>query len=46
MRADLIGAIACGREVFVLESTATVSADKLSYSQISQGFEVITIAGI
>ena len=46
MRADLIWVIACWRKVFVLESTTTVSVDKSSYSQISQCWEVITIAGI
>jgi hypothetical protein len=46
MREDLIRAIACWREVFVLERIATVSADKSSYSQISKSFQVITIAGI
>ena len=38
--------LACWREVFVLESTTTVSVDKSSYSKISQCWEVITIAGI
>ena len=46
MREDLIRAIACWREVFVLERIATVSADKSSYSQISKSFQVITIPGI
>ena len=38
--------LACWREVIVLESTTTVSIDKSSYSQISQCWEVMTIAGI
>jgi hypothetical protein len=38
--------LACGREVFVLESTTTVAVDKSSSSQISQCWEVMTIAGI
>jgi hypothetical protein len=46
MREDLIRAIACGREVSVLESIATVSADKSSSSLISKSFQVITIPGI
>ena len=46
MRADLVWAIACWRQVFVWESTTTVAVDKSSSSQISQCWEVITIAGI
>ena len=46
MRSDLIWVLACWREVFVWEITTTVSLDKSSYSQISQCWEVITLAGI